>query len=42
MNPVDQPHCNILENMSDGVMALDFKGRITLFNPAAPWWRSGT
>ncbi len=35
MNPVDQLHRNILENMSDGVMALDFKGRITLFNPAA-------
>lgn len=28
-------HKNILENMRDGVMALDFEGRITLFNPAA-------
>ena len=35
MNPADHLHLNILENMRDGVMALDFKGRITLFNPAA-------
>lgn len=35
MNPADHLHQNILENMRDGVMALDFQGRITLFNPAA-------
>ncbi|SDB28350.1 PAS domain S-box-containing protein [Desulfonatronum thiosulfatophilum] len=35
MNPADHLHLNILENMRDGVMALDFQGRITLFNPAA-------
>ncbi len=35
MKPADHMHQNILENMRDGVMALDFQGRITLFNPAA-------
>ncbi|WP_028571788.1 PAS domain S-box protein [Desulfonatronum lacustre] len=35
MNPADHLHQNILENMRDGVMALDFQGRVTLFNPAA-------
>ncbi|PTN38491.1 PAS domain-containing protein [Desulfonatronum sp. SC1] len=35
MNPADHLHQNILENMRDGVMALDLQGRITLFNPAA-------
>ena len=35
MNPADHLHQNILENMRDGVMALDFQGQVTLFNPAA-------
>lgn len=35
MKPADHLHQNILENMRDGVMALDFQGRISLFNPAA-------
>src|SRR6056297_3105064 len=26
---------DILQNLSDGAMALDFEGKITLFNPAA-------
>ncbi|MCB9481797.1 MAG: PAS domain S-box protein [Desulfobacteraceae bacterium] len=28
-------HQSVLDNMKDGVMALNFQGRITLFNPAA-------
>lgn len=35
MSRPEHLHQNILENMRDGVMALDFQGRITLFNPAA-------
>ncbi|GAB6059302.1 HlyD family efflux transporter periplasmic adaptor subunit [Desulfonatronum parangueonense] len=35
MTPPDHLHQNILENMRDGVMALDFQGRISLFNHAA-------
>jgi HlyD family secretion protein len=35
MNSADHLHQNILENMRDGVMALDFQGLVTLFNPAA-------
>lgn len=33
--PTEDFYQNILENMADGVMALDFKGRIIMFNSAA-------
>ncbi|WP_028574951.1 efflux RND transporter periplasmic adaptor subunit [Desulfonatronovibrio hydrogenovorans] len=33
--PAESFYQNILENMADGVMALDFKGRIIMFNSAA-------
>lgn len=33
--PTEDFYQNILENMADGVMALDFKGRIIMFNEAA-------
>ena len=33
--PTDTFFQNILENMADGVMALDFEGRISMFNAAA-------